>query len=218
LEGNQSQRPYSDGGNALKGFFEHVQTYTLRGLLAIIPLLLCFFALRLLYVLIDQKILAFLSRYFEIRQIPGLGILLLLACLYLIGLIASNIIGNQLLVLLDRISQRIPIIKSIYSIGKQVARSFGISDGKGHTFKKAILVRLEKDGLLVPALVMNSKVDRSTGEELLYVLIPNSPTPAGGFVCLVKASQTMDPGWTVEECLKLVLSAGIIIPDKLPKH
>ena len=57
----------------MKKFSLHTRTYILRGLLAIIPLLLCFLAIKLLYVLIDKQVMKFLSQFVDIRQIPGLG-------------------------------------------------------------------------------------------------------------------------------------------------
>ena len=79
----------------MKHFIEHLRTFIFRGLLAVIPLLLCVFAVQLLYTLIDKRVLEFLSKFFEVRKIPGLGILLVLILLYFIGLVVSNIIGNQ---------------------------------------------------------------------------------------------------------------------------
>src|SRR5947207_332979 len=108
----------------MKQLLTHVRNCIFRGLIAIIPLLMCALAIRLLYVLIDKKIIVFLGKFFEIKQTPGLGILLLLICLYLIGLIFSNIVGRQFLKLVERISQRIPFVKTIYGIGKQLTQSF----------------------------------------------------------------------------------------------
>src|SRR6266850_8317266 len=96
-----------------KNIIQHLRVFILRGLLAIIPLLLCALAVELLYNLIDKRILEFLSRYFEVRKIPGLGILLLLILLYVIGLAVSNFIGSRLLRIIESITQRIPFIKTI---------------------------------------------------------------------------------------------------------
>src|SRR5580704_13220690 len=107
----------------MKDFFVHIRMYILRGLLAIIPLLLCVTAIRLLYILIDKQVIKFLDQYINIRQIPGLGILLLLISLYFIGLIFSNVVGRQIFSFIGNITERIPIIKFIYSVGKQLSDS-----------------------------------------------------------------------------------------------
>src|SRR3989344_6747490 len=173
-----------------------------RWLLAVIPLLLCFLSVYLLYIVIDQRVVGFLGNFFAVRKIPGLGILLLLVALYLIGLVVSNTLGHRILRLLESIPQRIPFIKTIYGVGKQLSQGLSVAEGEKQAFQKAVLVRVSKDGLWVPAFVTGSIKNSTTGEEFLLVLIPTAPTPASGFVFVVKASETMDPGWSVEECLK----------------
>src|SRR3989344_577489 len=172
--------------------FQHIRTYIFRGLLAVIPILLCLLAVQLLYILIYKKIIGFLSNYWQVRKVPGMGILLLR--------------------LLEGISQRIPFIKTIYAVGKQLSQGLAVGEKGKQAFQKALLVRLNPDGLWVPAFVMSSIKSRTTGEDLLFVLIPTSPTPASGFVFVVRPSQTFDPGGTAEECLKAGVSVGIITP------
>src|SRR5271170_2656402 len=122
----------------MKNFFIHIRMYMLRGLLAIIPLLLCITAIRLLYFLIDKQIMRFLAQYIDIRQIPGLGILLLLISLYFIGLIFSNVVGRQIFSFIGNITERIPIIKFVYSIGKQISDTLSMTDPHKQAFKKAV--------------------------------------------------------------------------------
>ncbi len=201
----------------MKNFFQHARTYIFRGLLAVIPLLLCAAAIQLLYVLIDKRIMGFLNRFFEVRKIPGLGILLLLVALYLIGLIVSNIMGRQILKFVEKISQKIPIIKWIYGVGKQLSQGLSTSQDK-QLFKKAVLVRIDpKSELWIPAFVMSTSTS-DKGEDLSFVYVPTVPTPTGGFVFVAKSSQIMDPGWTVEECLKIIVSMGFISPDQVKLH
>ena len=197
-----------------KGLFQHMGVCIFRGLLAVIPLALCVFVITLVYNLIDKNIMEFLEKFIKIRQIPGLGILILLLTLYLVGLIVSNIIGRQFFKIIDSITERIPFVKVIYGAGKQLAQGLSVADGQSKAFKKALLVKAH-DNLWVPAFLMNTKIDPKTGEELWFVLIPTAPTPGSGFMAIVKPSTTIDPGWTVEECLKAIVSVGIILPEKL---
>lgn len=199
----------------MKEFAKHIRIYIFRGLIAIIPLLLCALAVRLLYVLIDKKIITLLDKVVKIRHIPGLGILLVLVSLYFIGLIVSNLVGRRVLRIIETISQKIPILKTIYSAGKQISQSLSAVGDERQAFKKAVLVKLDDRGVFVPGFVMSKMTERNTGEEMLTVLIPTSPTPQSGFVLVVRASQVIDPGWTVEECLKASISMGIITPKQV---
>ena len=195
----------------MKDFLRHTQMYIFRGFIAIIPLFLCYLALKLLYILIDKNVMAFLNRFIDIRQIPGLGIVLVLIFLYFIGLVFSNIIGRQIFRLIDRISHKIPFIGAVYAVGKQLSDSLEVTGDK-QAFKKAVLVNLKNEGIWLPGFVTGSVFDPRSKEELTVVFIPHVPNPVTGFVTAVKPSQVFEPGWSVEECLKIVVSAGIITP------
>ena len=201
----------------MKHFFSHARTYIFRGLLAIIPLVLSIIAIRLLYFLIDKRVMGFLEQFIHVRQIPGLGILLVLVCLYLIGLIVSNVVGKQIFHFISSISERIPVIKAIYQVGKQLSESLSVTEDK-QAFKKAVLVNCTPGGVWTLAFVTGTVKDQNTGEDLLKIFVPTVPNPTTGFIFFAKPSQTMDPGWSVEEALKMILSAGIIAPAQVKKQ
>jgi uncharacterized membrane protein len=50
---------------------------------------------------------------------------------------------------------------------------------------------------------------------ILKVFVPTPPNPASGTVILVRESDARDPGWTIEEGLRTVVSGGIIGPDQI---
>ncbi len=200
----------------MKNFFIHIRIYILRGLLAIIPLLLCITAIELLYRLIDKQVMRFLAQFIDIRQIPGLGILLLLITLYIIGLIFSNVLGRQIFKFMDNITERIPIIKFIYGVGKQISDTLSITDPQKQAFKKAVLIdSFSGKGWMIAFLI--GTIKDQNGEELFKVFVPTAPHPLTGIIFIVKPSQTLDCGWTVEEALKMIVSVGIISPEEIKK-
>ena len=194
----------------------HLGRYILRGLLAVIPLFLCFIAIWFLRKFIDKQILEHLPKFIDQHQIPGLGILLLLMSLYLIGLIFSNVLGRQILKFIHNVAERIPIINFIYGVGKQISDTLSVTDPQKQAFKKAVLVNTFNGNGWMLGFVTGSIKDQN-GEELLRVFVPSSPHPLTGIVFIVKPSQTLDCGWTVEEALKMVVSIGIISPDEIKK-
>jgi len=200
----------------MKKFFIHIRIYILRGLLAIIPLVLCIIVIEIIYKFIDKQVMKFLAQYIDIRQIPGLGILLLLISLYIIGLIFSNVLGRQIFRFIDNITERIPIIKFIYGIGKQISDTLSITDPQKQAFKKAVLVNAFNGNGWMLGFITGSIKDQN-GEELLKVFVPTAPHPLTGIIFIVKLSQTLDCGWTVEEALKMIVSVGIISPEAIKK-
>ncbi len=200
----------------MKQFFSHARSYIFRGLLAVIPLLLSLLAIQLLYVLIDKRVVAFLEQFIHVRQIPGLGILLVLVCLYFIGLIVSNVVGKQIFHHIGGFTERIPLIKAIHQVGRQLSEGLSVTEDK-QAFKKVLLVNCVAGGLWTIAFVTGTIKNENSGEELLKMFVPTVPNPTTGFIFLARASQTMDPGWSVEETIKMIVSAGIISPTQIKR-
>jgi len=200
----------------MKKFFIHFFRYILRGLLAIIPLYLCYLAIWFIRKFIDKQILEHLPSFIDKHQIPGLGILLLLISLYIIGLVFSNVVGRQVLKFIHSVADRIPIINFIYGIGKQLSDTLSDAGTQKRAFKKAVFVNSFNGNGWVLGFVVGNIKDQN-GDELLKVFVPSSPHPLTGIVFIVKPSQTMECGWTVEEAVKMVVSIGIISPEEIKK-
>ena len=165
----------------MRDFLNHAQRYVFRGFLAMIPIFLCYLAVKLLYELIDKKVIGFLDKMIDVKHIPGLGILLVLVILYFIGIVVSNFVGRKALKFLENISERIPLIKSVYSMGKQLSQSLD-ADNKKSGFKKAVLVDVNNSNVLVPGFVTGSIIDERTKEELTLVFSPPRPLQPRGLL------------------------------------
>lgn len=197
----------------MKHFISHLKTYIFRGFLAIIPIALSIFAIRLFYNTIDKRVTVLVDRFFGF-SFPGLGIFLIIVMLYLVGLVASNVVGKQALALIERITNRIPLIKTTYKVGRQLSLTLSLPEGQ--VFNRAVLVEYLKPGIWTIGFVTGSIVDRkNNNEKLLKVFIPTPPNPTSGTMVLVRESETRDPGWSIDEALKTVISGGIIGPNEL---
>jgi uncharacterized membrane protein len=197
----------------MKKLLGHIKKNIVRGLLAIIPLVLTFFAVNILYTTIDQNAVKLVDQLFGF-SFPGLGIVLVLASFYILGIMASNIMGRKVFNLIEKTSNYLPLIKTTYKVGQQLAGTFSLPEKQ--VFKKAILVEYLKPGMWTTGFVTGKIVDkRSPDEKLLKVFIPTPPNPASGTMVIVKESQTRDPGWSIEEALKAIMSVGIIGPEEL---
>jgi len=197
----------------MKHFWTHLKKYVFRGLITLIPITLTYLVIRFLYITIDQRVMGLVDDFLGF-SIPGLGIILILFLLYLVGIAASNVIGKKILNSLERISNRIPLIKSTYQIGKQL--SVTLSMPEKQVFKKAVLVDYLKPGIWTIGFVTGSVIDRRNNDErLLKVFVPTPPNPTSGTMVVVKESETRDPGWSIEEAMQAVISGGIIGPVEI---
>jgi len=199
----------------MKSLFRHIRTYIFRGLLAVVPLALSFFSLKILYAAIDKRVMGMAEKIIGFT-FPGLGVLLLLVILYVIGLVASNVIGKRIFGFAEGIANRIPLIKTTYQVGRQLAVTLSLPEKQA--FKRAVLVEYLKPGMWTIGFVTGTIIDKNNNDEtVLKVFVPTPPNPASGTVVVVKESQTRDPGWSIEEALKCVISAGVIGPTEIKR-
>ncbi len=200
-------------GKYMKGFLPHMRKYMIRGFLAIIPLMLSVLVLQLLYVNIDKRVVRLVDKTIGF-SFPGLGIILLLAFLYVLGIVASNILGKKVFTLIERITTRLPFIRTTYQVGKQLSETLSIPEKQA--FKRAVLVDYLKPGIWTIGFVTGKIIDRRYNDEvLLKVFVPTPPNPTSGTMVVVKESETRDPGWTIEEAIRAVVSGGIIGPEEI---
>jgi uncharacterized membrane protein len=194
-------------------FFKHLKTYIFRGFLAVIPIGLSFLVIRFLYIAVDAKVAAIIERWAGFN-IPGLGFLLVLLVLYLLGLAASNWAGRRALGLLSLVTSKIPLIKTIYSLGKQLAEAFSLPEKRA--FKRVVMLEHFKPGVwslgFVTAVIQDKE---KPGENLLRIFIPTAPNPTAGFVVVVRESQVRSLDWSVPEAMNSIISGGIAGPDKI---
>ncbi len=197
----------------MKNMLSHLRTYVFRGIVAMIPIGLTYFVVRLLYVTIDKRVAQLIEKSIGF-SLPGLGIILVLLLLYVIGVVASNVVGQQMFKLVERITDRIPIVKSTYQIGKQLSVTLSLPEKQ--VFKRAVLVDYLKPGIWTIGFVTGSVIDRKNNDEkLLKVFIPTPPNPTSGTMVVVKERETRDPGWSIEEAIRAVISGGIIGPTEI---
>ena len=85
-------------------------------------------------------------------------------------------------------TERIPIIKFIYGVGKQISDTLSMTDPQKQAFKKAVLVNTFNGNGWMMGFVTGSIKDQN-GEELLRVFVPSAPHPLTGIIFIVKPSQ-----------------------------
>ncbi len=193
---------------------EHFMSFVFRGLLASIPLFLSYLAIKFIYVMVDQRTRNTVEAWTGYHIIgPGLGIVLVLVILYFLGLLASNVLGRKIFMMIEGITSRIPILKTTYQVGKQVSMAFSLPEKQ--VFRKALLTEAFRDGQWLIGFVTGEVDDPVSGGKRLKIFIPTVPNPTSGFLLHVKAEDTIDPNWTIDEAMKAIISGGIIGPEAI---
>jgi uncharacterized membrane protein len=148
------------------------------------------------------------------RDIPGLGILIVIAIIMLTGLVAISFAGQWWLKVWDKFVHRIPIVRSIYSSVKQVSST--LFSGNGQAFSKALLIRYphaDSWAIAFQTGIPAKEVSAKLGEDYVNVFLPTTPNPTSGFFMIVPRSQTIQLDMSVEEALKHIVSMGSVPPN-----
>jgi uncharacterized membrane protein len=149
----------------------------------------------------------------SLRNVPGLGVVVLLLGLLLTGAFAANIVGQWWLAQGHRLLNKIPIVKSIYSSVKQVSDT--LFSSTGNAFREAVLVQYPRAGCWTIAFVTGKpggEAARHLQGDYLSVYVPTTPNPTSGFFLMLPRADVIALTMSVDEALKYVISMGVVAP------
>jgi len=202
-----------------------MKRYFVTGLLIWVPLGITIWVLSWLIGTMDQTLLVLPEQWqpeaWSGYRIHGLGVILTLVIIWLTGVFGANFFGQKIIDFWERQLTRIPVIKSIYGSVKQVSDT--LLSGKGHAFRKVLLVRYPHPEAWSLAFQTNlpEAVRTQFTDEHVAVFIPTTPSPVNGFYFFVKKSETIEVNITVDRALKYIVSMGVASGDPgkpLPPH
>jgi len=176
----------------------------ITGILVVVPIGAAILILRWLFFTIDnilQPVAESLLGY----TIPGLGLGITVVLIYLAGVIATNVIGRRLIRYGESLLARVPLFRYLYTGIKQILQSVATPREGG--FLQVVLVEFPKKGMRAIGFV-TSESSVESGEKLFSVFIPTSPNPTSGYLEIVRENDIIKTNISVDDALKMVLSAG----------
>ena len=185
-----------------------IRRYLFTGLLVLLPVVVTAFVLWRLFFALD-RILGGLVETYTGRPLPGVGLVALVALIMGIGAVASNILGSRAIRFSERLVTRVPLIGWIYATTKQLFST--ILEERSKSFRKVVLVSYPKKGTYSVAFITSESpeaVEGGLGKGFVTVFLPTTPNPTSGFLLIVPADEVIPLDMTVDEGLKLVISAG----------
>ncbi len=201
-----------------------MKKYFITGLLVLVPLFITIWVVSTLIQTMDQSLLllpeSWQPKHLFGFHVPGLGAILTLVIIFVTGLVATNIFGQQLIRLWESLLARVPFVKTIYSSVKQVSDTL-FSDS-GNAFRKAVLVQYPRLGSWTIAFVTGvpggDVVDHLHGN-YISVYVPTTPNPTSGFFLMMPKADVIELDMSVDEALKYIISMGTVAPkDHLTKQ
>jgi uncharacterized membrane protein len=150
--------------------------------------------------------------------VPGIGLVVAMVGLTLIGALTANFLGRYLIQMGESVVNRMPVVRSVYNVLKQIFETAVSSSST--SFRQVVLIEYPRKGIwavaFLTAYTSGEMERRFDGQEMINVFLPTTPNPTSGFLLFVPKKDTIFLDMTVEEGIKLVISAGMIIPpDKV---
>lgn len=190
------------------------KTRMASGLVILIPLVITAAVVRFLFQFTSGILLPFIDPAladWPVIARAALSLAILLLVVYLLGALATNIVGRRVLSLGERVVLKLPFVKIVYSVSKQIVAAF---QGQGSkAFKSVVLVEFPQPGMRAIGFVTSNLI-RADGSEWSTVFVPTTPNPTTGFLQLVPTASLEQTSYTVEEGVKMVMSLGVLVPEE----
>ncbi len=177
------------------------------GLLVILPIGITILVLKFFFGLLDPIFGPLLKEILPGPYITGSGLAALVLGVYLIGVIASHVVGRRLIEWGHLIIERIPLVKIIYSTTRSGVEM--LSGAKDSPYRGVVLVEFPRPGMRSMGLVTSS-LQPADGEEMVFVYIPTTPVPSSGFLVLVGVDEVTPLDISVDDAMKIIISGGIL--------
>lgn len=184
----------------------------LTGLFVTVPLAVSLAACVWMFRVVDGFVGPFWNRWTGV-EIPGLGVVTTAVLILAVGTLASNMLGRRVLRHAESLLERVPVFRTIYSPVKQIAAAFSPDNEYG--FKRVVLVDDPRRGWVLGFLTREFELDLGAGPvPMVAVYVPTNHLYLGD-VIIVPRRAAQYPDLTVEEGVRMVLTGGMSLPDRV---
>ncbi len=202
-----------------------VRANLVAGVLTIIPLVAVWFVLDLLFNLLSstgRPLIVAVAAWVEpsapdlahFLQDPtvlsAIAAFLVLVILYIIGLLAAFVVGQQIIAWFEALIARIPFVQSVYGATKQLLSS--LQTKPAHA-QRVVLIDFPQPGMRAIGLVTKTFTEVGTGRQLAAVYVPTTPNPTSGYLEIVPVENLIATDLTMEQAMTMVISGGAVSPD-----
>ncbi|MDC0880701.1 DUF502 domain-containing protein, partial [Hellea sp.] len=197
------------------------------GIIIALPLIATIAGISWIVKLIDNNVLKILPRALNPNtylgfNIPGLGLIISVVLFFILGLIASNIIGKSAIKAGEYLLARVPIVSPVYNSLKQIINT--VAKQKERAFRDVCLIEYPRKGLYAIGFItadLSGAPAKILPDGYVCVFVPTTPNPTSGFLLFVKEKDAKILDMTPEEGAKMIISGGMVSSnnnfDKLVK-
>ncbi len=221
---SRSRRIFSTLGINLWG---RLRTYLIAGVLITAPIFITLQIAWWLIEFVDSSAIEFIPAAHNLQMwlkdslnipfvVPGVGLIVLLVFLIFAGFLATGILGRWFIARGEHLLNKMPFVRTLYYGSKQILSA--VMEKKSDSFRQAVMVEYPRKGLWAIAFVTGEsegEIVKKLKQKTVSVFLPTTPNPTSGFLLFVPKKDIIKLDMTVEQAVKLVISAGIVqAPEK----
>jgi uncharacterized membrane protein len=193
-----------------------IKKYVMTGLIAVIPLWLTFFVMKILFKWISSfafpVVNYFVADTYWVHIIARvLSFFVSIISLVILGFITNRVFGKTVLNSVEKLIKKLPILRTVHFAAKQFINFIFDKDGL-KKFKKIIFVPYPNKEIYSVAFLTGEQLIRE--EKYLCAFMPTTPNPTTGFLLLLKEKEVIYTDYTVEQAFQFIISVGVINMSK----
>lgn len=196
--------------------FRKLFQYFLQGLIILAPIGITIWAVTALFNFVDNILPDLIGTAFphllgtdaqgNPRNIPGLGFVLVVIIVVVVGYISSSFIVGRLVALLDKVLERVPGIKLIYSTVKDFFEAFA---GNKRKFNKPALINIGAPDVWRIGFITQQDVSDFGLLEHVAVYVPKSYAFTGDLYFVKRERVRVLPEVSSGDAMKFAISGGV---------
>lgn len=190
-----------------------IRRHFLTGVLTVTPVAVTCWITWKVYLLIDGFIRPLLEQIPFLREsVPSFvntiaGVMVSAMLIVLIGKSAKNLLGIAFFNAFDRLMNKIPVVRGIFHISKQISEVF--LSNSNSAFQKVAIFDYPRSGIKALGFVTNDDLEKAN----VNIFLPTTPNPTSGFMLILPREDVQMLDMSVEEGIRLIISGGSVVDD-----
>jgi uncharacterized membrane protein len=179
----------------------------INGILTIVPILLVVYVIYKTFMFLDGILGNVLRPYMKDDYIPGIGLLATIILITVLGFLSTKFVTGTIFRLIDKLLEKIPFVKTVYSVIKDTINSF-LGDKK--SFSKVVLITIPGTEIKSMGFITTEDLETLHNPLKDYVAVYIQQTfQVAGFTFLFPKDEVEIIDVKPEDAMKFILSGGM---------
>ncbi len=204
----------------LRKVYKHARHLFLKGLLFLLPIAITFSLFSFCFNLIRSWLIPLRRLHLPfLEMIPYYELIIVIIFIFIVGAFLHAFVLKPFIKFIEDGFAQVPLLSTVYFGAKQLIEAFS---GQNKTsFKDVVYVEFPRPGIYsIGFLTSEVPTELAPDKTKTYynVYIPTTPNPTTGFFVVLPKDQFHHADLTRQEAITLIISGGILQPDRFKKE